>query len=90
MTIPLDGNAIGGSLMEYFGSEMTAVSGTCAHCGMVSQIAELVVYMRAPGAVARCRDCGSVVMVLVSTHERLHVDAACFALSRQFAHPGPG
>ncbi|MFZ0042637.1 MAG: DUF6510 family protein [Solirubrobacteraceae bacterium] len=81
MTIPLDGNAIGGALIEFFGSEMTDVSGTCIHCGTVSQIAELAVYMRAPGAVVRCRTCGSVVMVLVSIHEQVHVDVACFALS---------
>ena len=27
---PLDGNAIAGSLYEYFGSEMTTVTGSCA------------------------------------------------------------
>jgi hypothetical protein len=61
----LDGNAIGGLLIEVFGAEMTTASGTCASCGAVMQVAELVVYLEAPGTVARCRTCESVVMVVV-------------------------
>src|SRR5690242_12343332 len=60
----LDGNAIAGDLFEYFGGEMTTVTGSCRHCGARAQIAELQVYTKAPGMVARCRSCGSVVMVL--------------------------
>jgi hypothetical protein len=63
----LDGNAIGGLLLEVFGSEMTAATGTCAHCGAVAHVAELVVYLEAPGTVVRCRTCGSIVMVVVET-----------------------
>ncbi len=62
----LDGNAIAGQLYEYFGMEMTTASGACAHCRTVARIAELSVYLRAPGAVVRCRSCGNVVMVLVT------------------------
>jgi Family of unknown function (DUF6510) len=61
----LDGNAIGGLLIEVFGAEMTTASGKCAHCGAVAQVAELVVYLEAPGTVARCRTCESVLMVVV-------------------------
>jgi uncharacterized Zn finger protein len=70
----LDGNAIAGQLFELFGDEMTTATGRCTHCGTVAQIAELVVYVRAPGTVVRCRNCGSVVMVLVTIHgtTRLH------------------
>jgi len=60
----LDGNAIGGELFEAFGSEMTAASGRCMFCGSVSHIAELRVYLRAPGAVGRCPACMNVVMVV--------------------------
>jgi phage FluMu protein Com len=81
MTIPLDGNAIGGSLLEFFGTEMTAVRGTCTHCGGVSVIAELAVYLQAPGAVVRCPTCESVVMVLVTVHEHIRVDASQFRLA---------
>lgn len=61
----LDGNAIGGLLIEVFGAEMTTATGTCAGCGAVMQVAELVVYLPAPGTVVRCRTCESVVMVVV-------------------------
>ena len=61
----LDGNAIGGLLIEVFGAELTAATGTCAHCGAVAQVAELVVYLEAPGTVARCRSCESVLLVIV-------------------------
>lgn len=62
---PLDGNAIAGRLSDSFGSDMTGASGRCLHCGTTSVVAELRVYLRAPGAVARCPACGKVVMVLV-------------------------
>jgi hypothetical protein len=55
----LDGNAIAGPLFEYFGAEMTTARGSCAHCGASAQIAELRVYARGPGTVARCRTCAS-------------------------------
>ena len=62
---PLDGNAIAGLMVEVFGTEMTTAAGTCEHCGATAPMGEFVVYLRAPGTVARCRTCGSVVMVVV-------------------------
>jgi Family of unknown function (DUF6510) len=63
---PLDGNAIAGELYDVFGAEMTTATGTCATCHTRGQLGELRVYLRgAPGTVARCRNCGSVLMVLV-------------------------
>ena len=61
----LDGNAIGGLLLDVFGTELTTATGVCAHCGAAGVLAELVVYTRAPGTVVRCRSCASVLMVLV-------------------------
>ena len=61
----LDGNAIAGELFAAFGHEMTTVVGTCTSCGASSAIAELPVYVRGPGTVARCPGCGGVAMVLV-------------------------
>ena len=77
----LDGNAIAGWLFEYFGSEMTAVTGRCKHCGTRSLIAELAVYTRAPGAVARCRTCGNVVFVLVKIRGETELRGEAFELS---------
>jgi hypothetical protein len=76
----LDGNAIAGPLFEYFGNEMTTALGTCAHCETRAQIAELVVYASAPGAVVRCRHCGNVVMVIVSLRGAPHVYSSAFRM----------
>jgi phage FluMu protein Com len=69
----LDGNAIAGALFEHFGHEMTMAEVRCVHCQSSSLMAELRVYMKAPGAVARCPDCDEVVMVIVNVRgtERL-------------------
>jgi hypothetical protein len=63
----LDGNALAGALHDVFEAEMTTVTGVCRSCGTPSLIAELRVYVRAPGAVARCPHCSNVVLVVVET-----------------------
>ena len=70
----LDGNAIGGLLIDVFGTEMTAANSTCRICGASRPVAELVVYQRAPGTVVRCRTCGSVLMIFVKAHGVTCVD----------------
>jgi uncharacterized protein DUF6510 len=70
----LDGNAIAGLLYQVFGAEMTTASGVCAHCGAVGQVAELVVYLQAPGTVVRCRSCSGLLMVLVDVRGMMCVD----------------
>ncbi len=78
---PLDGNAIAGPLFDLFGVEMTTASGTCSSCGASAQIAELMVYMRAPGAVVRCPVCGAVLIVLVELRGTTHANFSGFTLS---------
>jgi hypothetical protein len=75
----LDGNAIAGALHDVYGHEMTTATGRCAHCGAVSQLAELHVYLRAPGTVARCSNCENVVLVLVEVRGVNCVDASGLA-----------
>jgi DNA-directed RNA polymerase subunit RPC12/RpoP len=75
----VDGNAIGGLLIDVFGTEMTAASSTCATCGARRPVAELVVYRRSPGTVVRCRTCGSVLMVLVRRTDVIGVDLSGLA-----------
>ena len=70
----LDGNAIGGLLLDAFGAEMTTATGVCGSCGATSIVAELTVYQRAPGTVVRCRSCESVLMVFVKRSEVVCVD----------------
>jgi hypothetical protein len=71
MMEPLDGNAIGGLLWEVFGAEMTAARAVCGNCGRAAAVAELTVYLHAPGVVTRCRTCG-VVLIVITTHGDLH------------------
>ena len=66
--VALDGNAIAGTLIVVFGTEMTTATGTCADCGMRTLVGEFDVYLRAPGTVVRCRHCGGAVTVLVEAH----------------------
>jgi Family of unknown function (DUF6510) len=61
----LDGNAIGGLLLEVFGTEMTAAVSVCSGCGTSSRVAELAVYQPGLGTVVRCRHCERVLMVFV-------------------------
>lgn len=76
----LDGNAIAGALQAVYGVDMTVQAGRCRHCGTASCIAELAVYRRAPGMVARCRTCASVVMVLVEIRDDTRANLDGFAL----------
>jgi hypothetical protein len=70
----LDGNAIGGMLIELFGTEMTTAVGTCGVCGTTGQVAELLVYRPGPGTVVRCRVCDNVLMVFVEVRGMTCVD----------------
>jgi Family of unknown function (DUF6510) len=84
----VDGNAIGGLLIDVFGTEMTAANSMCGTCGTSRPVAELVVYRRAPGTVVRCRTCGSVLMVFVTAHDVTSADLAGLASLGQISLPG--
>ena len=75
----LDGNAIGGLLIDVFGAEMTATASICGTCDATRPVAELVVYRQAPGTVVRCRTCSSVLMVFVKAHGVTGVDLSGLA-----------
>jgi hypothetical protein len=70
----LDGNAIGGLLIEVFGTEMTAATGRCGSCGAAGPVAELAVYRPGLGTVVRCRHCDNVLMVFVQVRGITCVD----------------
>ena len=78
----LDGNALAGSLHELFGVEMTTETGVCRSCGRASLFAEVRVYARAPGAVARCPACSSVVFVVVDVGGTPRINLDGFELRR--------
>jgi hypothetical protein len=70
----VDGNAIGGMLIELFGTEMTTSVGTCGVCGTAARVAEMAVYRPKLGTVARCRVCDNVLMVFVEVRGVTCVD----------------
>jgi hypothetical protein len=70
----LDGNAIGGLLIELFGTDLTGSTGVCASCGTEGYVGTLDVYMRAPGVVGRCRSCGAVMIRIVRSETRTWLD----------------
>jgi DNA-directed RNA polymerase subunit RPC12/RpoP len=72
----LDGNAVGGMLIEAFGREMTDARGCCAHCGAINQLGALIAYTRGPGDVLRCPNCGVVVLVAVRLPQGVRVGFA--------------
>jgi hypothetical protein len=74
----LDGNAIGGLMLELFGREMTAASGICRSCGAEDVLARVEVYVQAAGTVARCRQCEAVLMRVVEAPGRTWVDLSGF------------
>jgi hypothetical protein len=86
---PLDGNAIAGFLFDAFGREMTMAAGTCAQCGARGPTAELRVYLRGPGAVGRCRNCGAILLVLTQVRGVTCVDTHGFAALEMPAGDGP-
>lgn len=70
----LDGNAIGGLLLELFGTELTAAPCVCAGCGAREELARLDVYLDCPGVVVRCRHCHDVILTIVQGRDRAWVD----------------
>lgn len=70
--IHVDGNALGGLLIEVFGREMTDARGSCGACGSIHQVGAMRVF-HGPGDVVRCPTCDTVVLVTVTVRERTRV-----------------
>lgn len=70
----VDGNALAGPLRELFAVEVTGAVLRCAGCHRTGPLAGLHVYTRAPGLVARCPGCQAVMLRLVRTPARVHLD----------------
>ena len=85
----LDGNAIAGAMFDVFGHEMTTAVGTCGGCGWAGPLAEVAVYVLAPGVVARCPHCDRVLMVIVDRRGMACVELAGLASLEEPEAPGP-
>ena len=71
--LKLDGNAIGGVMLELFGVELTATPCVCAGCGAREEMARLDVYTGA-GIVVRCCHCEAVMIRIVQGRGRTWLD----------------
>jgi uncharacterized protein DUF6510 len=71
--LKLDGNAIGGLLLELFGAELTASPSVCSGCGAREEVARLDVYTGA-GIVVRCCHCEAVMIRIVQGRGRTWLD----------------
>ena len=76
--LKLDGNSIGGTLLELFGAELTGRGAVCASCGAHERVARLDVYHGA-GIVGRCCHCQAVVIRIVEGRDRTWVDLSGIA-----------
>lgn len=70
----LDGNAAAGPLSELFAVDLTAAIAQCNGCGHTTVFAESRVYADAPGMVARCTGCDSVLLRIVTTPNDTYLD----------------
>ena len=70
----LDGNAAAGELREIFAVDVTTAGAQCAGCGRTAVLADVRLYVRAPGLVARCRECDAVLLRLVRGSGRAWLD----------------
>jgi Family of unknown function (DUF6510) len=70
----LDGNAAAGELRDVFAVDVTAAGGRCATCGRTTVLADVRLYVHAPGLVARCRGCDEVLFRLVRAPGRAWLD----------------
>jgi hypothetical protein len=70
----VDGNDLAGAVRELFGADVTVARGRCVACGQVGMVAEAHVFNRAPGLVARCSSCDSVLLRLVRGPGRAWLD----------------
>ena len=69
-----DGSALAGHVHDLLRVDLTTAIGRCTGCGRTAPMAEVRVFDRAPGVVARCPDCNQVLLRLVHGHRRAWLD----------------
>jgi len=70
----LDGNAAAGALSNMFAMDVTSAITRCEGCGRTAVFAESRLYVDAPGMVARCPGCDSVLLRVVTTPTDTYLD----------------
>ena len=69
-----DGSALTGHLGGLIGADVAAAVGRCGGCGRTGPMAQVRVFDRAPGVVARCPACEQVLLRLVRGGGRAWLD----------------
>ena len=69
-----DGTALAGHLQDVVRVDVTTAIGRCGNCGRTGPMAEVRVFDRAPGVVARCPMCDQVLLRLVRGTGRAWLD----------------
>lgn len=83
----LDGNVLGGPLSGIFTVDATTIVVQCIDCGWSGPLAQTRVYMAA-SPVARCPQCGRVVLVIVSSPDAIRLDlSGLSSLQIQYSSP---
>jgi uncharacterized Zn finger protein len=67
LELMLDGNAVGGMLIELYGEDLTGVASTCPDCGREGEVATLRAFVHAPGIVLRCPACDAMLLAVART-----------------------
>ncbi|MBP2327733.1 putative Zn finger protein [Kibdelosporangium banguiense] len=70
----VDGNAAAGLFAEALGIDASVLVMTCDGCGRSGRFADLHVYDRGPGVVARCPGCEEVTARVVRTPTEIWLD----------------
>ena len=72
----LDGNSLAGALAEFSCFEPTEALGMCGECADDGPIARFLVYGSRIGRVARCPNCGNILMVHVRTPDGIYLNTS--------------
>ena len=72
--VPLDGNAAGGRLGQFFTFDVTLATITCGDCAFEGPLAELRLYGRDAAIVLRCRRCDAVNIRMLETERSVNLD----------------
>ena len=68
------GNKLGDTLRELFAADIAVARGRCVHCGQEGAMADSMIFDHAPGLVARCANCESVLFRVVRGPDRAWLD----------------
>lgn len=85
----VDGNALAGVLILVFGRDMTAAEATCAECGNRHPMANTHVYLRCPGMVMRCPNCGAAEAVFTEIRGQISLHVRSVAAIHLIGEPQP-